>query len=74
MIQVHDIRISHAQPGRYAAWMVDIRFIDLAKGTHVNDLGMELWNYDKAVTIEGWYLGSLLKKAGRIITEVLCRD
>jgi hypothetical protein len=72
VIEVHTISIYEDPPYRAARYVCDIRFIDRSQGTYMSEMGMPLLNYDKAVSFEGQYLASVIKRAERIITETLC--
>jgi hypothetical protein len=72
MIEVNNIQIIEGMPGRAARYQCAIRLIDPDQGTHQSELGLPLWNYDKGIWFEAQYLGKLIERAERVITEVLC--
>ncbi len=74
MIEVRNIRIMPGRPGRYEDYFVDIRFVDKSLGTYRNEYGLELWNWDKSITLPARDLDYAIECAGNAITEILCRD
>lgn len=71
--QVQQIVFITEYPGRVGV-VGNVRFIDPEQGTHVNEYGMELLNYDKALSIEAGTLELAAEVLGNAITEVLCED
>jgi hypothetical protein len=73
MTDLPSIRIMESYPGRVAKYTVDMRFVDVAQGTHETEFGWS-WNYDKGLSFGADTLEDAAQRAGDVITGMLCRD
>ena len=70
MIEVVDVKVTKDVPGLKRTYLIEIRLVDKSKGTYISYMGLELYNWDKAISVAHNELPRAIKKAVMAVAKL----